>query len=70
MNEYFITCPRGLENTLCSEVEELINSKITPGKGGISFQGDKRDMYRINYLSRIGMHVLVKLFDTKSKLFS
>ena len=63
MYEFYLTCPRGLENILHNEIKLLINQKINVDKGGIYFNGNLEDMYRINYHTRIGMNLHYKLFE-------
>ena len=63
MYEFYLTCPRGLENILHDEIKLLINQKINVDKGGIYFNGNLEDMYRINYHTRIGMNLHYKLFE-------
>ena len=65
MYELYLTCPRGLESVLKDELQTIINSEIEIDKGGVKFKGTKEDIYKINYLSRIGMYLLVKVFETK-----
>ena len=61
--ELFLTCPKGLEEICKTEIKEFISSKITKINGGISFTGDLKEIYKINLISRIGMSLLVKIFD-------
>ena len=62
MYELYLTCPRGLEQSLYDETRDIINQDITLDKGGIEFKGTLEDIYRINYKSRIGMNLHSKLF--------
>ena len=64
MNKYecYLTCPRGLETVLSQEIEEIINKKNIIDKGGVKFQGTKKDIYKLNYYSRVGMNLLIELF--------
>ena len=39
MHEYYLTCPRGLENILYDEVKTLVKQDISIDKGGIYFKG-------------------------------
>ncbi|MBI64899.1 MAG: hypothetical protein CMG64_01205 [Candidatus Marinimicrobia bacterium] len=65
MNKYecYLTCPRGLENILSQEISEIINKKNIIDNGGVKFNGTKEDIYKLNYHSRVGMNLLIKLFD-------
>ena len=62
MYECFLTCPRGLEEQAKIDVLPIIkNSKID--RGGIKFDADLKSIYSVNMHSRLGMHLLVKLFE-------
>ena len=63
MHELYLTCPRGLEQPLYDETKNIIKNEILIGKGGIQFKGTLEDIYRINYKTRIGMNLHLKLFD-------
>ena len=62
MHDCYLTCPRGLEKQAQIDLLPLLKSSII-SKGGIQFNADKETLYNINLHSRIGMHLLVKLFD-------
>ncbi len=62
MYNCYLTCPRGLEKQAQVDLEGLLSSSIID-KGGIKFDADQSTLYNINLHSRIGMHLLVKLFD-------
>ncbi len=62
MYDCYLTCPRGLEEQAQIDLWPLIQTSII-GKGGIQFNADKETLYNINLHSRIGMHLLVKLFE-------
>ena len=61
MNEYYITCPRGLEETTSLDISSHIKTPAIPDKGGVFFNGSLKDMYTVNLYSRTGMFVLKKL---------
>ena len=63
MYEFYLTCPRGLEGILQEELNSYIKQSVTTDYGGVYFKGSKEDMYRINYKTRIGMNLHLKLFD-------
>ena len=63
MFEFYLTCPRGLEEVLQKELNSYLKQDIYIDKGGVSFKGSKEDMYRVNYKTRIGMNLHMKLFD-------
>ena len=67
MNEYFLTCPRGLEEVTSNDIDTYIKEKSKPEKGGVSFSGNQEDLYKINLYSRTGMYLLKKLFEFKAK---
>ena len=64
MYTFYLTCPRGLENTAANEIKLLTNQDSRISNGGISFTGDKKDLYNINLQHRTGMVLLVELFTT------
>ena len=65
MNKYecYMTCPRGIENILSQEITQIINKKNVIDAGGVKFTGSNEDIYRLNYHSRVGMNLLIKLFE-------
>ena len=62
MYNCYLTCPRGLEKQAQVDLENFLSSSIID-KGGIKFNADQSTIYNINLHSRIGMHLLIKLFD-------
>lgn len=73
MYNCYLTCPRGLEKLASDEISTY-SENITIGNGGINFTVDKLGLYSINLKSRIGMHLLVELFnfnaDNENSLYS
>ena len=63
MTEYFATVARGLETLAAAELTEIGATDIAPGFCGVSFQGDRELLYRINLWARLPFRVLVKLGD-------
>ena len=63
MYEFYLTCPRGLEDVLQKEASSYLKQSITIDRGGIYFKGNLEDMYRVNYKTRVGMNLHMKLFD-------
>lgn len=61
MNQFFATCPRGLEALLVSELTEFGAKDIQPTDGGIGFSGDMLMCYRANLESRIATRILWKV---------
>lgn len=62
MYDCYLTCPRGLEKQAQIDLASFINESIID-KGGIRFYANQDTIYNVNLHSRIGMHLLVKLFD-------
>ena len=69
MNDYFLTCPRGLEEVTAKDISHHIKDEPIIEKGGVSFIGNKSDMYKINLYSRTGMYLLKKLLFFKANNF-
>ena len=63
MNNYFLTCPRGLEEITAKQIAKHIQSIPKIDLGGVQFKGNKIDMYKANLYSRTGMHVLKHLYS-------
>ena len=61
MEQYFATCPRGLEQVLAAELAELDAQRIEAVDGGASFSGEFALCYRVNLASRIASRVLWKV---------
>ncbi|MBX3665551.1 MAG: class I SAM-dependent RNA methyltransferase [Burkholderiales bacterium] len=58
MEQFFATCPRGLEGVLGDELAALGAQQITPVDGGAGFRGAFPLCYRVNLESRIASRVL------------
>jgi len=63
INKYFSPCPRGLEQVLSDELQELGAVDIVTDDGGVHFSGDKEVCYTVNLKSRIAGRVYWKLFE-------
>ena len=63
MEDFFLTCPRGLEEVTANQISKYISDDPIIDKGGISFVGDINDMYLTNLHSRTGMHLLKKILS-------
>ena len=58
MEQFFATCPRGLEPLLADELRQLDARNIHAVGGGVQFAGDFSLCLRVNLESRIGSRVL------------
>jgi len=61
MAQYFATVARGLEALAAQELQDLGAAGVKPGFCGVSFEGDRALLYRINLWSRLAFRVLVPL---------
>jgi putative N6-adenine-specific DNA methylase len=66
MTEYFATVARGLEQLAAQELSQIGAKDIAPGFCGVSFQGDRELLYRVNLWARLPFRILVKLGDLPS----
>ena len=58
MEQYFATCPRGLEDQLAGELAALGATRIEAVAGGVGFAGTRETCYRANLWSRIATRIL------------
>ena len=58
MEKFFATCPRGLEQLLAEELQQLKAENIHAVGGGVEFSGDFSLCYRVNLESRIASRIL------------
>jgi len=56
--QYFATCPRGLEAVLAEELTALGAAEVTGTEGGVGFSGDRLLCWRVNLESRVASRVL------------
>jgi putative N6-adenine-specific DNA methylase len=61
MNQYFATCPRGLEALLQAELQSIGAKEITATDGGIGFAGELSVCYAANLHSRIATRILMQV---------
>ncbi|EUJ10072.1 putative N6-adenine-specific DNA methylase [Methylophilaceae bacterium 11] len=61
MNQYFATCPRGLEALLVNELHTSGARDIKPTDGGVSFVGELAVCYHANLHSRIATRILIQV---------
>lgn len=56
--QFFASCPRGLEEELCKELDSLGATDIVPASGGVGFISDMPTGWKINLWSRLAIRVL------------
>lgn len=59
-NQYFATCPRGLEALLVNELKASNAKDIKPTDGGVSFAGELSVCYHANLHSRIATRIMMQ----------
>ncbi len=73
MNQYFATCPRGLEALLVNELQTSGARDIKPTDGGVGFTGELAVCYHANLHSRIATRILIQVgrgqYATEEDLF-
>lgn len=57
-SNYFATCARGLEPILARELTDLGANAVSPGRGGVAFDGEPATVYRANLWLRTAVRVL------------
>ncbi len=60
-NQYFATCPRGLEALLANEIKAAGAKDIKPTDGGVAFAGELSVCYSANLHSRIATRILMQV---------
>ena len=60
INQYFATCPRGLEALLHAELQGVGAKDIKPTDGGVGFAGELSVCYSANLHSRIATRILIQ----------
>jgi putative N6-adenine-specific DNA methylase len=60
-NQYFATCPRGLEALLANEIKAAGAKDIKPTDGGVGFAGELSVCYSANLHSRIATRILMQV---------
>jgi putative N6-adenine-specific DNA methylase len=61
MEQFFASCPRGLESVLAEELASLGARQISPAEGGVGFAGELETAYRANLWSRVASRILWKV---------
>ena len=73
MNQYFATCPRGLETLLEAELKQAGAKDIKLTDGGVGFAGELSVCYNANLHSRIATRVLMQVgfgkYQTEDDLY-
>lgn len=59
--QFFATCPRGLEASLATELSSLGGGNTQAADGGVAFAGTLETMYRCNLGSRIASRILWRI---------
>jgi putative N6-adenine-specific DNA methylase len=60
-HNYFASCPRGLEDILIQELNQISASEIKKTDGGVSFSGSLETLYKANLSSRIATRILCRV---------
>jgi putative N6-adenine-specific DNA methylase len=63
MERFFATCGRGIEPMLADELRALGAAEVTPGRGGVQFQGDRATLYLANLWLRTAIRVLRPILE-------
>lgn len=63
MNQYFATVARGLETLAAQELEQLGAHSVKPGFCGVTFEGDRTLLYRVNLWARLPFRILVNIHE-------
>ncbi|MFC1589721.1 hypothetical protein ACFL3P_05585 [Pseudomonadota bacterium] len=58
---FFATCPKGVEDMLANECEQLGITELKPQVAGIAFEGSIEDAYKLCLWSRLASRVLLRL---------
>ncbi len=61
MNQYFATCPRGLEALLVDELKQSGARDIKSTDGGVAFVGEFSVCYHANLHSRVATRILIQV---------
>jgi putative N6-adenine-specific DNA methylase len=64
LQNFFATCPRGLETVLVDELTQLGATRIEPTDGGAGFSGDMALAWRANLESRLATRILWRVGRT------
>ena len=66
--QFFVSCPKGIEDLLVTELLSLGINDALASSAGVSFEGQLADAYKVCLWSRLASRVLmpIKTFDVKS----
>ncbi len=65
VERFFATCGRGIEPVLADELRALAATEVTPGRGGVGFQGDLATLYQANLWLRTAIRVLRPILQAR-----
>lgn len=63
MTHYFATVARGLEELAADELRQLGADAVEPGFCGVSFNGDRTLLYRVNLWARLPFRILLQIAE-------
>ncbi|MCW9012487.1 MAG: bifunctional 23S rRNA (guanine(2069)-N(7))-methyltransferase RlmK/23S rRNA (guanine(2445)-N(2))-methyltransferase RlmL [Gammaproteobacteria bacterium] len=61
LQKYFASCPKGVEDLLQKEIQQLGASNVSAAFSGVNFEGDLKTAYKVCLWSRIASRVLLPL---------
>lgn len=61
--KFFATCARGLEPILANELRQIGAADVDPGRGGVSFAGDRATLYKANLWMRTAVRILQPILE-------
>lgn len=65
IQQFFATCPRGLEAVLAEELQSIGAKSLNPTDGGVGFSGDMPLCYRANLESRVATRIMWRVGQGK-----
>lgn len=63
MNNFFASCPRGMEAALSKELNEAGCRGLIPFRGGVDFEADDEALFRIILGSRLASRIFMRLAE-------
>ena len=61
--KFFATCAKGLEPILAEEMQQIGATDVVPGRGGVSFAGERGTLYKANLWARTAVRVLQPILE-------